>query len=345
MLIFDSIIFSLQKHGGISVYFSEIMRRAGNLKIQSTNLMYGENSTSKDSLFHMNNENIHPRRLERYRNIKPQHAELFHSSYYRTATVNNCINVVTVYDFTYEQFVTGPRKWVHSWQKFNAIRRADAVLCISNNTKQDLQNYLPDVPASKLFVTPLAANPLFKTPAISATVGDYVVFVGARGGYKNFTLLVNALRHVPGIRLCAVGGGSWTAEELALLEKQLPKRYEHKPNVSAEGLRDIYSSAIALVYPSAYEGFGIPVLEAMAAKCPVIALNNSSIPEVAGNAAMLLDTSDETALAVAIDKVSFATVRQDLITKGVAQSQLFSWDATFNTTRSVYEALLGRALH
>ncbi len=306
--------------------------------------MFGDNEVSKKEIIGLAREMPTRRFLERSRSIPVDGFGLFHSSYYRYATKGKFINITTVYDFTNERFKSGPKKWAHSWQKFKAIRRCDAVLCISESTKADLVEYLPDIPESRIFVTPLAASALYCADESVVAVDDYVVFVGLRGGYKNFSLLVRALRHVPGVRLFVVGGGAFSARERAELEDAIPGRYFHKGALSVERLRDLYSSAVCLVYPSAYEGFGLPVLEGMMARCPVIALRTSSIPEVAGDAAILLDAPREMDLADAIVKVSRSDIRSELIVKGVARSRLFSWDATYLKTRAVYEALLGREL-
>lgn len=344
MLIFDGIIFSLQNNGGISVYFTELLNRFANSEYEARTLMFGGEGALTGRGPIPSRQNLNSRLLERYRNISISGSGLLHSSYYRNATGNNFLNVITVYDFTYEKFMNTPSRGVHSWQKFRAIRHSDAVLCISESTKSDLRKYLPDISEDRIFVTPLAASEVFRSLPISALPEDYVVFVGSRVSYKNFPMLVRALRHLPGVRLYVVGGGEFSTEELALLERMIPGRYFHQGYVPVERLKDIYNRALCLVYPTAYEGFGIPVLEAMSAGCPVIAKRSSSIPEVAGDAAVLLDTSDEKDLSDAILRVSRSDVRRDLITRGLERSRLFSWDATYNKTRAVYEKLLGRTL-
>ena len=344
MLVFDGIIFSLQHNGGISVYFYELLSRFANLRCESKVLMFGDNEVSKQETMKLAREMPKRRLFERSRSIPVDGSGLFHSSYYRYATKGSFVNITTVYDFTNERFKSGPKKWAHSWQKFKAIRRCDAVICISESTKADLVEYLPDIPENRIFVTPLAASALYCADESVVVVDDYVVFVGLRGGYKNFSLLVRALRHVPGVRLFVVGGGALSSRERAELEHAIPGRYVYKGGLSVERLRELYSCALCLVYPSAHEGFGLPVLEAMMARCPVIALRTSSIPEVAGDAAILLDAPQESDLADAIIKVSRADIRSEAIAKGLARSKLFSWDATYLKTRAVYETLLGRKL-
>lgn len=306
--------------------------------------MFGDNEVSQSGKFPSQRQDRAARLLERYRSVSISGSGLFHSSYYRNSRGGSFLKVTTVYDFTYERYMKAPSRCLHSWQKYKAIRNSDAVLCISESTKADLCNYLPDISQDRIFVTPLAANEVFRSSPSYAVPEDYVVFVGSRVGYKNFSLLVNAMAHLSGLRLMVVGGGQFSRVELTLLDLALPGRYFHQGNISIERLKHIYGHAVCLVYPTAYEGFGIPVLEAMAAGCPVIAMKSSSIPEVAGDAAVLLEGADQKSLAESILHVSRSDVRHDLIVKGIARARLYSWDATFAKTRSVYETLLGQAL-
>lgn len=345
MIVFDGIIFSLQRNGGISVYFSELLSRFSRLEYESKLLMFGDNEVSLRMDQLPNRINVHSRQLERYRNVVANEAKLFHSSYFRTAEYGDSLNISTVYDFTYERFMRGPKKWGHSWQKFRALRKSDAILCISESTKLDLQKYLPEITEDRIFVTPLAANASFFSNIPTKCSEDYVVFVGARGGYKNFDLLVRALQNLSDVRLFVVGGGTFSAGEISILEKFIPGRYFHQGNVTVERLKEIYSLAICLVYPSLYEGFGIPVLEAMLAGCPVIALRSSSIPEVAGNAALLLESPDVGLLSDSILRIAQSDTRLEFISGGRERAKLFSWDSTFSKTRSVYETLIGHSLN
>lgn len=268
-----------------------------------------------------------------------------HSSYYRIGTGEHIENITTVHDFTYEKFIRGPKRWLHSWQKFRAIRSSDAIICISENTKRDLLHYLPDVDPAKITVIYNGVSNLFFPIAdLKPAEKPYVLFVGVRGGYKNFKAAAEAVALFPDLELCAVGGGRFSDEETAWLKRLLPGRYRHAGMVSTEALNLLYNQAASLLYPSSYEGFGIPVVEAMRAGCPVIAVNASSIPEVAGEAGLLLESADPHLLRAALEQVLDGHQRAQLIMKGLDQSKQFSWDTTFEQTLAVYEKVLGRPL-
>ncbi|MEX2110710.1 MAG: glycosyltransferase family 1 protein [Gemmatimonadaceae bacterium] len=336
----------MQRNGGISTYFAELANRMMRLRGESKLLMYGDNEASSSLPREVNRVETQPRPFERYRNVSIGGGGIFHSSYYRYSTGAGALNVITAYDFTYERFQRGVRKWVHSWQKFRAIRKADAVICISESTRNDLRAFLPDVPEEKVFVIPLAASDAFaRLPAdASDAAGNYVLFVGSRSGYKNFALLVKALGLVPGVMLYVVGGGAFTNGEVSLINRSIPGRHRYLGSVSVKQLNQLYANAVCLVYPSVYEGFGIPVLEAMQSGCPVVALANSSMREVAGGAARLLPDAEPVSLATAIEKCLDPAVREEMLAAGFARASRYSWERTFRETVSVYERLLGRQL-
>ncbi|MCQ8897729.1 glycosyltransferase family 4 protein [Limnobacter humi] len=347
MMVFDGIVFSLQRYGGISVYFNALVSQLAAGPQPCELLLANQGLVGKPADALKPHYSFYsPRLLERYRDVSAT-GELFHSSYYRLPNHRSIRSVVTVYDFTYERYFPFKQRLVHSWQKFRAIRAADAVLCISESTRRDLLTYLPDVNPAKVKVTHLAANPVFFDDApfdgpsplpVQADSAGYVLFVGARSTYKNFMPLVHALNGSH-LHLVCVGGGDFTDPEKLACEQHLAGRYHHLSWADEHTLRQLYREAVCLVFPSLYEGFGIPVVEAMAAGCPVIASNVSSIPEVAGQAGILLDSVTADHLRQAIRDVQDTARRADMVQLGKQHAAQFTWAACANATLEAYQSL------
>jgi glycosyltransferase involved in cell wall biosynthesis len=170
----------------------------------------------------------------------------------------------------------------------------------------------------------------------------YLLFIGQRDGYKNFDILLRAFAHSSKLRkdflLICFGGGTFSSVErkrIATLGLSL-QDVIHVRGDDAD-LAGFYGEAAAFVYPSLYEGFGIPLLEAMALSCPVVCSNASSFPEVVGNAADLFDPFDEESLRSTIERVVFSMEHRDfLIGRGLDRARLFSWDRCAEETLQVY---------
>jgi len=218
---------------------------------------------------------------------------------------------------------------------------------VSENTRQDLFEFLPEVSKDKVHVVHNGVGASFfpsGVPAGASRQPAYVIFVGSRVWYKNFFAAADAVALLPGVQLACVGGGAFTKAELLYLERHLPGRFRHEGTVSDGRLNDLYGGAICLLYPSSYEGFGIPVIEAMRAGCPVVAMSASSIPEVAGEAAVLLESPEPGLLAKAVGRLVDPGFRAGIREKGFVQARLFSWDRTFDQTLAIYEKVLGHSL-
>ncbi|MFO6423834.1 glycosyltransferase family 4 protein [Motilimonas sp. KMU-193] len=329
MIYIDLIINKLQSHGGISVYFNELTSRLSKENIKVTFL---NEKNDKTSIFER------PLKwLERYRSVKINSKKgVLHSSYYRVSNNKEIKLVNTVHDFTYEKFIKGPAKWIHCWQKYRAILRSDIVICVSQNTANDLFHYCP-IEASKVRVIYNGVSEIYSPLNLRERTNE-VLFVGARAGYKNFSLAVEAVAKIPDLSLSIVGGGMLSKNETRLLEHHLPGRYQWLGRLSDNDLNVAYNRAYALLYPSSYEGFGIPILEAMRAGCPVIAVNVSSIPEVAGDAAVLTPKADTDLFVDALKSV--ASRRESLMHAGFEQAKLFSWDKCYIETLQVYKELM-----
>lgn len=343
MIILDGIVFSLQKYGGISNYFYNLNMEL--LKLNNDVKIITYNDIKREYDF-PNNIKFDKRFLERYRNINLNSfsKNIVHSSYFRSPSGKKNFSVITVYDFIYEKHSNNFLKSkIHKFQKFKSISNADAIICISQNTKNDLLNYLPFINEKKVFVTHLACDDTFKFKMIPFELrinNLFVLFVGTRGPSKNFNSVVNAVKCISRLKLYIVGGGELTKDENKFLFESLKDRFVHFNYVDNDKLNDLYNNAICLLYPSLYEGFGIPILEAMSAGCPVITTNISSMPEVANNSALLIDIPTSENLVYKINFLLDTNNHNKIIKLGLANSKKFSWKKTALDTLNIYNSLI-----
>lgn len=344
-IILDSGIFGLQKYGGISNYWSRLIERLhshpdfeATLLLPKT-IINTEFDSSIANLVGFYTDDFHPK-IARYLSGKIESScDLFHTSYYRTPS-GGCKYVVTVYDFIYERYGKGPSQWIHSTQKLRALKRSDAVICISESTRQDTLRFCPSLDPSKVHVVHLAVdhNRFYEDKLRSDNdIVDTVLFVGQRGGHKRFDLAIKAVQEVKNFKLGIIGPPLNEAE-LKNLNLLLKDRWLFFGAVDGSRLREIYSSVFCCIYPSDYEGFGLPILEAMACGCPVVAANNSSLPEVGGSAALYAREQLPCDYAAQIVKVG--SCRDKLVLQGLKHVRNFNWDKTFSETARIYSDVL-----
>lgn len=350
-IILDNIIFSLQKSGGISAVWYEHLKRL--LKDNQINdkLKFVEYDSAKENIFRgnlkiddsiINHQSSKLLKVKRYINpsIKTQSIPyIFHSSYYRTSRNKESVNITTVHDFTYEYFSNGLPKLIHCQQKYLAIRNSDLIICISENTKKDLLRFLPDVPETRIRVVYNGVSddyyPLDNYSPNLFYGQPFALFVGARDSYKNFALAVEALSE--SFLNLVVVGAPLTKSEIEYLESKLgSNRYKYVGRINNTDLNKLYNSAFCLLYPSSYEGFGIPVIEAQKAGCPVIAANCSSIPEIIGDKSMLINEFTSNEIKKKIDIIRNPHIRDEIIHLGIENSHRFSWDDTYANTMGIY---------
>jgi mannosyltransferase len=346
----DNIIFSLQKAGGISVYWYELTRRLA----AATEVFFINGHTSDNNLFGRqlrigsgNRISELPLPAKRYLPVaaRLQGPSLFHSSYYRACLQANIANVVTAYDFTYELYRRGLPRIVNILQKRLALARADGIICISEHTRRDLLRFYPTTrrkPQKVIYLDvderfrPLGEEgryPVVANPSEQRTI----LFVGDRKqAYKNFELAVQAVGSLPGFRLAVVGSQPLSLAETAFVKRHLGDRCRVYPPLDTPGLNQIYNRAFCLLYPSLYEGFGLPVLEAMRAGCPVITTGRASIPEVGGNAAFCLKEISIAGIVAAVKQLEDPSVRATMIINGFSQARRFSWQRCVDETLVFY---------
>ena len=194
-LVLDAIYFSLQRHGGISVYFQQLLERLSRDRVATSLVLSGPVTQSivppGESVCIVEQAR---RPLERYRKCRlPPEGAVFHSSYYRLPSGRTLPTVVTVHDFTYERCVTGPRRWVHAAQKNAAIRAAQAIICVSDSTRQDLLELVGVTPTQQVHVIHNGVADTFRPVRLPPASPPFVLFVGQRPGYKNFRLVLEAM--------------------------------------------------------------------------------------------------------------------------------------------------------
>lgn len=338
-LIYDNIVFGVQRHGGISVVWQELLERipqtmdVSYIDVDNSNGFNYSRSKLEIPSSAILKEIGYPK-ITRYFPVRLSldNPFLFHSSYYRYCTNRHAHNITTVHDFTYELFNKGIRQKVHTWQKFSAIRHSAAVVCISENTKRDLLRLMPDVDEGKVSVIYNGVSDAYHM--LDCPLSDkelpypshsYVIFIGRRDSYKNFELTVKAVAGTKWNLL--IVGSQLNESESLLVEKYLKKdRYQCLSHIPDELLNRYYNEAAALVYPSSYEGFGLPVLEAQRAGCPVIALNASSIPEIIGKTPLLMKELSETELVDKLELLDDLRLMQQVVIEGLDNSKRFSWE-------------------
>ena len=357
MLLLDNIVFELQKAGGVSLVWRAILDAC--IADTELNCHAIDSGAGFKNIFYPENMNgvklikeRGPLALRRYLTInKNISATVFHSSYFRVHSNKKVKNIVTVHDFVYEKFDSGLRKHVHLLQKKHALKAADVIICVSQNTKEDLLSYHPALGEKEIRVIYNGVSTDFCPHKEGADAlsnrnnAPYLLYVGGRFAHKNFNaalqLLLTPAANKMGLKLKVVGGGALTDKEQELISHLgLLNKVSHTGHVSSKELNMLYNLAFAFIYPSLYEGFGIPPLEAMAAGCPVICSNISSIPEVVGQAGLLFDPTQIESVEPYLEKLQHRDYRQQIVRNGLEHSAQFSWHKTGQQTLSLYKELL-----
>ena len=305
-IVFDNIIYSLQRFGGISIVWNELLKRArADARLKVTELDYMHTMPY--------------RFLERYRTPKwkPNCPSLFHSSYFRFCPDSSVKNITTIHDLTYHFYRHGLPKSVHVWEEERALRHSAAVICVSEHTKADLLHFYPWLQEDRIKVIYNGVGEEFY-PIPSVKKQGYLLYIGAgTADYKRFDVA-----------------------RMVSQQTGLPLVQVASPDVTREQLNRYYNEALCLIYPSDYEGFGLPILEAQKAGCPVIAQRTSSIPEVIGQDGLFVehDTPERMANEItAIVRELQSRPTQTIIDNGIQNAKRFSWDETYKQTRQVYE--------
>lgn len=363
-IAYDYQAFTLQKYGGVSRYIcalaSEVAKNNNfDVKVYAglyQNKYLDDYSNLSVKGWQVSNLPI-PRRI-----LDPINTQLnklsfsidcpdiVHETYYNSqrTTLEKTSVVITLHDMIHEKFLNFSQYQDFIKDKASAIKRADRVICISENTRRDLleiYNLDPEKAVtiylghSPLPVQKIDPHPIVKDP--------YILYVGARSStYKNFNALLQAYSNSRELRshfkLVCFGMDSFSSDEIDNMKKMGIDVDHNVLHYSGNDsiLANLYTNASVFIYPSLYEGFGIPPLEAMSLNCPVACSNASSIPEIVGDAGEYFNPHEVDSIMTAIENVVSSTAKsQELKAKGRERVKLFSWEKCADETSGLYRSM------
>ncbi|OXB04807.1 glycosyltransferase family 4 protein [Flavobacterium pectinovorum] len=371
-IILDSQAFNYQKYGGVSRYYTEIfsvLSRNPDVEVIIP-WFYTKNIYYKESVLYNSRQKKHNSFLEllsklgisiRKKSKKLNYArtineglsgsnfDLFIPTYYDPYFLNYIDNkpfVLTVYDMIHElfpQYFSDADKMATN--KLLLIEKATKIIAVSQNTKNDILRLYPHIEEEKIEVVYHGTSINVNENIAVDLPSNYILFVGSRADYKNFIFLADAIKELlkknSNLYLVCAGGGNFNKAENDLIKEIGLENQIIQKDFEEEELGSFYKNAKCFVFPSLYEGFGIPVLEAMACGCPVVLGNHSSFPEVAGNAGVYFDVNSKEDLKNKInDLLENDALRANFAVKGLEQSKKFNWENAALQCLAVYQKAL-----
>lgn len=369
-ILYDFQIFWDQEYGGPSRYFYNLINefeKNSNLKVCSPFYInkYLKEVSKKKNIFgiYLNNnlvkkvpkkikiqfENYFFNPLNQYifnKYSKYYKPDIIHSTFFNYVPEKKYKNVITVYDLIHEIFHKEYKQESYYRPKKKALENADKIICISKNTASDLIKFY-DVEKSKIEVIYLASDLKLNTEDSHSKIikNNYLLYVGKRKGYKNFNKLVKAFsiskKLKENFQIICFGGGSFENKEKEFLSDN---GLNHNNVKQIDGndriLKNFYTNAVALIYPSIYEGFGLPILEAMQCKCPVFCSNTSSMKEIGGDGVVYFNPNEIDEIRFKLELHLFDNIFLEKLKKnGLLHSNNFSWKRCSEQTMKVYKEL------
>jgi glycosyltransferase involved in cell wall biosynthesis len=298
------------------------------------------------------NTRLNIRAYLQYLACQDNKGKIWHSTYYTMPYNWKGPVVLTVYDMIFERFAldifTSRIYNDYRIHKKHCVEGADLIICISEATKLDLEKFILIDPG-KIKVIHLAASPVFRRMEYPGNIPEpippkpFLLYVGLRSIYKNFRNFLNAysLWHKRNEVNLVVVGCAWTKQEREMIKVlKLSGQVFLLIDVDKEKLTLLYNLAIAFVFPSFYEGFGIPLLEAMACGCPIVASRIPSTIEVAGEVPVYFEPGEIDSIVSALGNVLNARRDSKRLELGLNRVNQFSWDITAHETLNIYRELL-----
>lgn len=370
-ILMDPQTYNEQKYGGISRYHTEVyvaLKKMPGVEIECP-IVYSDNLHLKeyglfDSFWNkillskIFKRKARARHLKRMKEqnferteiaLKKQKFDVFVSTYYNPYFLKNLGSkpfVLTLHDMIHEtlphyfpndQYVVERKKLL--------LSKATKIIAVSENTKKDILHFYPEIDSNKIHVVYLSQSVDIEKRVSVDLPENYILFVGNRTIYKNFTFFIKAVAPIlkinPDLFVVCAGGNRFEAYEEELLHELGISGQVIQRNFEDNELASYYTGAKCFVFPSEYEGFGIPVLEAMACGCPVVLANHSSFPEVAGKAGVYFKLGNANDLKNKVDELlTNKQLRNEYASEGLKQSKKFSWQKTAEKCLEVYRAAI-----
>lgn len=374
-ILYDHQMFAIQKVGGISRIFIELMREFSQSSDCFIHWYRGIKTDDYDisayrdrlkrywsipnlpfKLVNLDREYINRSLFKYFIQTFNGQYDIYHPSYYDATFLEIAKSkklAVTICDMIPEKILSGNPQLASKFKnvvesKKILARQADIIFAISESTKKDVVDILQIEP-EKIQVTYLASRikdfPLAELPEPCRSK-PYFLYVGTRSKYKNFELVMQALATEPQLSnnfnlVCFGGSSDFLEPEIEFMEKHHIRENFIYLRGDDSLLKTLYTNALALLYPSRYEGFGLPPLEAMECQCPVICCSTSSLPEVVGDAAIFINSDSAEDLATAMQKVvGDLEYRAAALAKGRQQASLFTWEKSARQTLDGYRSVM-----
>jgi len=362
-LLYDHQIFSTQTYGGISRYFAELIKNYN--KDENVNaglsLKYSNNYYINDLSYRSFFPNHSFRGKERIllqinkantlKALRSRNYDIFHPTYYDPyflKYLDKTPFVITVYDMIHEiyrdRFTNFDVSTIN--KKREVIEKASAVIAISENTKKDIiKIYGIDADKIKVVYLGNSINNL-KSLHKMKLPKRFILYIGDRHVYKNFQFFLKSiiplLKSDKDLHLICGGSSSFNEEETKIINNSnCEERILHSKIENDRTLVNLYSGSLAFIFPTLYEGFGIPILESLACGTPAILSNTSSLPEIGGNAAVYFDPDNSDSIVETVKKVIYdKSLSSEMIKNGHKQVNKFSWSKCALETKKVYESVL-----
>jgi len=273
-------------------------------------------------------------------------SDVVHNTFYLPhglAAVRGAKRIVTIHDMIPELRPDTRRRLDFVTLKRRYVDKADHIICVSEATRSDLLKVYGPVRAP-ITVVHHGVDSRFApgAPRLSALPERYLLFVGNRSQYKDAGVLFRALaalKEADDVRLVCIGGGSFNRAEMAMLQQLGIAHRVMQKQLTDDEIVSAYANAEIFIFPSHFEGFGLPALEAMACGVPVVLARATSLPEVGADAAVYFEPGDHVRLAGIISELlADSSARQDLTKRGLSRAAYFTWQRTANLTAEVYSS-------